>query len=110
MEAARLVSGKVPCSPVPHTTVAPREAGGDLKSLEVSVTTGEPSGQGCPMVGCGRRVTDLKGHCLGDHVPEVFRDLSLTGEDFGVCVADYPEGAWGIRGTYLGMSGGCWAP
>ena len=54
------------------------------------------------MVGCGRRVTDLKGHCLGDHVPEVFRDLSLTGEDFGR--------VGGSGETYLGMSGGCWAP
>ena len=83
VEAALLVSDKGPGSPVPHTTVAPREAGGDPKSRGVSVTTGEPSSQGCPMVGCGRRVTDLRGHCLRDHVPEVFQDLSLTGKDFG---------------------------
>lgn len=35
------------------------------------------------MVGCGWWVTDLQGHCLWDHIPEVFRDLSRTGEDFG---------------------------
>ena len=35
------------------------------------------------MVGCGWWVTDLQGHCLRDHIPEVFRDLSRTGEDFG---------------------------
>ena len=35
------------------------------------------------MVRCGRWVTDLRGHCLKAHIPDVFRDLYRTGEDFG---------------------------
>ena len=58
------------------------------------------------MVGCGRWVTDLRGHCLRDHVPEVFRDLFLTGEGQVVYIADYPEGALGIRGALFGYVGG----
>ena len=35
------------------------------------------------MVGCGRWVTNLRGHCLQNHIPKVFQDLSRTGEDLG---------------------------
>ena len=35
------------------------------------------------MEGCGRWVTDLRGHCVQAHIPEVFRDLGRTEEDFG---------------------------
>jgi hypothetical protein len=28
-------------------------------------------------------VTDLQGHCVQAHIPEVSRDLGRTGEDFG---------------------------
>jgi hypothetical protein len=38
---------------------------------------------GCPMVGWGKWITDLRGHCVQAHIPKVFRELSLTGEDFG---------------------------
>ena len=38
---------------------------------------------GCPMEGCGEWVTDLRGHCVLAHIPEVFRDLGHTGEDIG---------------------------
>jgi hypothetical protein len=38
---------------------------------------------GCPMEGCGKWVTDLRGHCVQAHIPEVFRDLGRTEEDFG---------------------------
>ena len=59
------------------------ETGGNLVSSKVSVTSKELSGRMCPMVECGQRVHDLRGHCLQKHVPEVFRDLSRTGEDLG---------------------------
>ena len=35
------------------------------------------------MEGCGKWVTDLRGHCVQAHIPEVFRDLGRTEEDFG---------------------------
>jgi hypothetical protein len=38
---------------------------------------------GCPMAECGKWVTDLRGHSVLPHIPEVFRDLGRTGEDFG---------------------------
>ena len=107
------VSGEGPGSQAPPTTVALRDTGGDLQSPEVSGTTGELSGQGCPMVGCGQRVLDLRGHCLGTHVPEVFRDLSLTGEDFGrvrgSALQTILRVLGGSGGTCLVMLGGCWA-
>ena len=36
-------------------------------SREASVTSGNPSGQGCPMAGCGRWVTDLRRLFEGAH-------------------------------------------
>jgi hypothetical protein len=35
------------------------------------------------MEGCGKWVTDMRGHCVQAHIPEVFRDLGSTGEDLG---------------------------
>jgi hypothetical protein len=37
---------------------------------------------GCPMEGCGKWVIDLR-DSVQAHIPEVFRDLGRTGEDFG---------------------------
>ena len=46
-------------------------------------SSGSSSDVGCPMEGCGEWVTDLRGHCVQAHIPEVFRDLARTGEDIG---------------------------
>ena len=51
------------------------ESGGELESRKASMTSGSSFGMGCPMVGCGMWVTDLRGHCVKAHIPEVFRDL-----------------------------------
>ena len=55
----------------------PGEAEGEPES------SGNSSGVGCPMEGCGKWVTDLRGHCVQAHIPEVFRDLGRTGQDLG---------------------------
>ena len=59
------------------------EAGRELGSRKASVTSGNSSGMGYPMAGCGKWVTDLRGHCVQAHIPEVFQDLYRTGEEFG---------------------------
>ena len=46
-------------------------------------SSGSSSGEGCPMEWCGEWVTDLRGHCVQAHIPEVFRDLGRTREDIG---------------------------
>jgi hypothetical protein len=46
---------------------------------------------GCPMEGCGEWVTDLQGHCVQAHIPEVFQDLGHTGEDIGLTAGGSPE-------------------
>jgi len=81
-EATRPAGDKGPGSPAPKPLYLLGKPEGN-QSREASVTTGNSSDQGCPMVGCGRWVTDLRGHCLQDHIPEVFQDLSRMGRVLG---------------------------
>ena len=53
------------------------EAGGEPES------SGSSSGEGCPTEGCEEWVTDLRGHCVQAHIPEVFRDLGARGRILG---------------------------
>jgi hypothetical protein len=53
----------------PKTSEMP--AGAEAPGSDES--SGNSYGMGCPMEGCGKWVTDLRGHCVQAHIPEVFQ-------------------------------------
>jgi hypothetical protein len=61
-------------------TVGPKqgEAERELGSRKASVTSGNSSGMGCHMAGCGKWIIDLRGHCVQAHIPEVFRQADVV--------------------------------
>jgi hypothetical protein len=64
---------------------------------------------GCPMEGCAKWVTDLRGHCAGTH-PRGFPGLGSHGggiwEGQGVCISDDHESAVGSGGDLFGYAAG----